>query len=190
MELGFNELRAANLQRCRQFRNGQGDLCHPNGVDDWDSSKWLQAFIGEVGELANILKKVERGDITLEESMPSIEKEYADSMIYLDLWAARNGVNLARAVVDKFNEVSRRVKSDVMLQQYHADYAVNLGREAYESYCGQTGWKSLATGAELPQWYDLRDDIRQAWMVSAAWVVGRVMRLNGLDKLEPIVPGT
>lgn len=33
----------------------------------------------------------------------------------------------------------------------------------YEAYCEHTGWKSLATGQDLPQWSDLRPDIKEAW---------------------------
>lgn len=57
---------------------------------------------------------------------------------------------------------------------------MNLAREAYEAYANHTGWKSLATGSPLPQWADLSDAIRSAWMVSTAWVVGRVLREHGV----------
>jgi hypothetical protein len=66
-----------------------------------------------------------------------------------------------------------------------ANYSVNLGKEAYEAYCQHTGWKALATGADLPPWAGLNESIRQAWLVTAAWIVGRVMRLNGLETLQP-----
>ena len=72
---------------------------------------------------------------------------------------------------------------------HQADYAVNLGKEAYERYCTHTGWKSLATGARLPPWTELKPEIREAWMVTAAWIVGRTMRLNGLteSQLTPLL---
>jgi NTP pyrophosphatase (non-canonical NTP hydrolase) len=187
MDLGFDELRAANVKRCREFRNAQGVMCHPEGVDGWSPSQWMVAVVGEVGETANILKKVERGDFTLESVREDLRRELADVQTYLDLLAASLGVDLGRATVDKFNEVSERVGSDVKLHEHRADYAVNLAREAYEAYCQYAGWKSIVTGADLPQWPSLNDSIRQAWMVSAAWVVGRVMRLNGLVQLQTIV---
>lgn len=83
---------------------------------------------------------------------------------------------------------------DVSLAQFEqlasmeADYAVNLGREAYEAYCRHTGWKSLATGADLPQWPVLKPEIQQAWMVSTAWVIGRVMRIHGIQDPLPVAP--
>lgn len=51
---------------------------------------------------------------------------------------------------------------------------MNIAQEAYEAYANHTGWKSLATGANLPQWDKLPDAIKAAWQVSAGWVAGRV----------------
>lgn len=50
---------------------------------------------------------------------------------------------------------------------------MNLAQEAYEAYANHTGWKSLATGQPLPQWDTLSQAIKDAWMVSTAWVVGK-----------------
>lgn len=58
--------------------------------------------------------------------------------------------------------------------------AFHAGREAYEAYCRQTGWKSLVSGAPLPQWPELSAEIQSAWSCSAAWVAGRVLRRAGL----------
>lgn len=41
------------------------------------------------------------------------------------------------------------------------------GRAAYEAYCGKTNWKSLATGADLPTWFQQKQEIRDAWEVAA-----------------------
>ncbi len=47
----------------------------------------------------------------------------------------------------------------------------DYGRIAYEAYCGKTDWKSLVSGAALPQWNALKPEIRDAWDVAAAAVV-------------------
>lgn len=47
----------------------------------------------------------------------------------------------------------------------------SLGQIAYEAYCGKTAWKSLATGADLPQWADLKTEIKDSWGVAAEAVV-------------------
>lgn len=38
-----------------------------------------------------------------------------------------------------------------------------IGQVAYEAYCESTGWKSLISGAQLPQWIDLNKTIQDAW---------------------------
>lgn len=58
---------------------------------------------------------------------------------------------------------------------------MDLAREAYEAYAGQTKWKSLVSGAPLPQWPDLSAEIQSAWRVSAGWVAGRVLRQKAAE---------
>lgn len=38
-----------------------------------------------------------------------------------------------------------------------------LAKVAYEAYCAHTGWKSLVSGATLPQWVDVKPEIKAAW---------------------------
>lgn len=45
------------------------------------------------------------------------------------------------------------------------------GQVAYEAYCGSNGWKSYVTGASLPQWEDVKEEIRNAWEVSASHLI-------------------
>lgn len=131
--LGLSTLREANLKRLPQFRDRQGRIAHakPDG-SDWSRAEWLQAVVGEVGELANLLKKVKRGDFTAEQ-MPEVEqeiqKEFADIVIYLDIFAAQCGVDLDRAVREKFNEVSRRVGATVFIGD-DGDWHLRAPKEA------------------------------------------------------------
>lgn len=116
MALSFSELRRANLERCKEFRDGQGRLCHPNGVIDWSITDWTNAMAGETGEACNVAKKMKRGDFAIEaEGIEKLAKELADAVTYADLAAARAGIDLGKAVRDKFNEVSDRVGSAVKL---------------------------------------------------------------------------
>lgn len=112
MSLTFRALRAANLDRLPQFRDAKGRLSHsrPDGFD-WPLSQWANAVCGELGEAANLIKKIERGDFTLEEARESLADELADIVTYLDLLANRAGVDLGAATVSKFNRVSKRVKA-------------------------------------------------------------------------------
>jgi NTP pyrophosphatase (non-canonical NTP hydrolase) len=108
--LTFNTLRSANIKRLPLFKDAKGRPAHsePDG-SDWSLGEWCNAVLGELGEAANIIKKVKRGDLTLDEARESLAKEYADVVIYLDLLAFRTGVNLGEAVMAKWNEVSKRV---------------------------------------------------------------------------------
>jgi NTP pyrophosphatase (non-canonical NTP hydrolase) len=100
------------------FKNRNGDLVHdkPDG-SDWGLSQWSNAVLGELGEAANIIKKVDRGDMTMDEARPILADELADVMIYLDILAFRCGVDLGDATISKFNRVSRHISCNVHLVQ-------------------------------------------------------------------------
>ena len=106
--LTFGALRRANIARVRLFLNSKGQLAHTDGVMDWSPNDWMTALCGEVGELANLLKKVRRGDFSPAEAHKQISDELADVQIYLDLLAERMDIDLADATASKFNEVSTR----------------------------------------------------------------------------------
>lgn len=98
----FDELRQANVRRCE-------DVFHP--LESWSPTDWACALAGEAGETCNAVKKLMRGDGSIE----AIAAELADTVIYADLLAARLGVDLGAAVRAKFNAVSEKLGSDVRL---------------------------------------------------------------------------
>lgn len=105
-ELTFDAFRAANVARCVKW--------HPAGISSWSPSDWLTAVTGELGELASLLKmrNRERDGLPGNKFSPTqkqVADEIADVLTYLDLLAEALGVNLGRAAVSKFNEVSERV---------------------------------------------------------------------------------
>lgn len=116
MSISFSDLREANKTRLPLFKNRLGKPAHsePDG-SDWCLAQWCNAVCGELGEAANLIKKIERGDMTLDAGRPLLAKELADVATYLDLLAFRAGVDLGEATRDKFNEVSDRVGCDVKL---------------------------------------------------------------------------
>lgn len=154
MSLKFDVLRAANTARLPQFKNKHGELAHSKADgSDWTPAQWLQAVVGELGEYANVRKKFERGDLTAEEFRVEAEKELADVQTYLDILAMRcldydriifvnqasglkqammervvhpTGVDLGKATITKFNQVSSRVKSTVRISvdgnHYRTDF--------------------------------------------------------------------
>jgi NTP pyrophosphatase (non-canonical NTP hydrolase) len=116
MKLTFDALRTANKARLPLFKNAKGELAHsqPDG-SDWCLAQWSNAVLGELGEAANLIKKVDRGDFTLDETRESIGKELADVQTYLDILAFRCGIDLGEATISKFNEVSDRVGVNIKL---------------------------------------------------------------------------
>ena len=104
--LTFEEFRAANAARCLRW--------HPAGIESWSASDWMTAIVGELGELASLIKmrNRERDGLPGNKFSPTdkqIGEEAADVLTYLDLFCAMHGIDLARAAVMKFNEVSARV---------------------------------------------------------------------------------
>jgi NTP pyrophosphatase (non-canonical NTP hydrolase) len=122
--LTFNTLRAANKHRLPQFKDAQGRIAHSQDGSDWSNAEWLQAMTGEVGELANVLKKVRRGDFTQQDKQQEIADELADIATYLDILAYRLGVDLGHAVINKFNRVSQRVGASTRIRSDGSDYYI------------------------------------------------------------------
>jgi NTP pyrophosphatase (non-canonical NTP hydrolase) len=105
-ELTFDELRDADVERAN---SAWGDS---HTLDSWSPTDWACAVAGEVGEACNLIKKLRRGeDIPVQ----AIAFELADAVGYIDLLAARLGIDLGEAVREKFNIVSERVGSKVRL---------------------------------------------------------------------------
>ena len=106
-DLNLAVLRHANLRRCGRW--------HPGGVHDWSLSDWGVATAGELGEALNVVKKLNRardglvGNAVGEaELRQALADELADVAIYLDIFAAAAGVDLAEAIVSKFNRTSEK----------------------------------------------------------------------------------
>lgn len=97
---GFRAFRESNRTRCETYFHS---------VQEWSASDWMTAVAGEVGEAANIIKKLRRGDYKDEwQAREEIAMELADVVTYVDLLAARFSLDLGWAVVRKFNIVSER----------------------------------------------------------------------------------
>lgn len=70
------------------------------------------AAAGEMGEVCNVVKKMERKHLKKDQNQASkLGGEIADVIIYLDLLAEKNGLDLGTEIQRKFNIVSRRVGS-------------------------------------------------------------------------------
>lgn len=92
----------------------------PNGfnhpMSSWSLSDWMTATLGELGEAANVAKKLNRvrdgitGNSEAPEQLRSnLADEIADAFIYLDLLAQSEGIDLATAVRTKFDKTSAKI---------------------------------------------------------------------------------
>ena len=68
----------------------------------------LVSLTGEVGETANIVKKVVRGDFLLDEKKTDLQEELADIFIYLLKIAYQLGLDLEKAYFEKMENNRRR----------------------------------------------------------------------------------
>lgn len=102
MSLTFLRLRTINAQRCERWHR----------LDSWTLSDWGVAAAGEMGEACNVIKKLNRvrdnvfGATFETATLEDLADELADTIMYIDLLAARAGIDLEDAVRRKFNAVS------------------------------------------------------------------------------------
>ena len=107
--LDLSVLRPLNVQRAKE-----GFRCY----DNQPLTYWTTALAGEVGELCNMIKKmqrVERGGLdggssyTAKDITPDMLKEEIGGIaIYLDLLASLLGLSLEEAIVHTFNSKSAK----------------------------------------------------------------------------------
>jgi NTP pyrophosphatase (non-canonical NTP hydrolase) len=106
----------------KEFSEMNRERCEsPHGfnhhLSDWTLSDWMTATVGELGEAANIVKKLNRfrdgipgnGDIDPDTLKANLADELADAYTYLDLMAQAAGIELEQAVLAKFTKKSREI---------------------------------------------------------------------------------
>lgn len=89
-------------------------------LSDWSLSDWFTATLGELGEAANVAKKLNRvrdgipgNDLPEVELRAALRRELADTFIYLDLLCQREGIDLGEAVREAFNAKSRQIGCEI-----------------------------------------------------------------------------
>lgn len=110
----FHDFSAVNRQRSE---SPQG---FNHRLDSWSTSDWMTATLGELGEAANLVKKLNRvrdgipGNWQTEEELrEALRHEIADVFIYLDLMAQSLGFELEDAVREKFDRTSAKIGSEI-----------------------------------------------------------------------------
>lgn len=107
------------LKHLREQSSARADDWHHD--QKWNVMEWGCAMAGEAGEACNVAKKIRRveqgiqrrkeegyGPVTLENLRAKLAEEIADTIIYLDLLAANQGIDIETAVTTKFNSVSEQ----------------------------------------------------------------------------------
>ena len=110
MPMTFGEFSQANRARCE---SPQG-FKHP--LTGWSTSDWMTALVGEVGEAANVVKKLNRyrdgvpgNKVPEAELRDQLRRELGDVFVYLDLMAQSLGFTIADAAAEVFNAKSDEI---------------------------------------------------------------------------------
>lgn len=107
----YTTFRYANRTRC-ESSNGFNHELH-----SWSISDWMTAVTGELGEAANLVKKLNRirdkvpgnrPEETEASLLAELQDEIADVGIYLDLLSQRLGFDLVKAMIEKYNKTSEK----------------------------------------------------------------------------------
>lgn len=105
--MDFDTFSALNRARCESEKGFNHRL------NSWTLSDWMTATAGELGEAANVVKKLNRyrdgirGNTESEHALhEKLKREIADTFIYLDLMAQAAGFSLGQAVAITFDEKS------------------------------------------------------------------------------------
>lgn len=87
-----------------------------HALKSWSLSDWMTATVGELGEAANVAKKLNRvrdgipgNKETADQLREMLADEIADTFIYLDLMCQSQGISLEDAVIRKFNITSKKI---------------------------------------------------------------------------------
>jgi NTP pyrophosphatase (non-canonical NTP hydrolase) len=98
-----------NMRRCEKWHVGD---------QPWTAERWITAIVGELGEMANVRKKIFRAEDgstgilkgeTLESLKYEEKKEWADTMLYMLLFAGHMGWDPEEAIRDVFNRKSEQL---------------------------------------------------------------------------------
>lgn len=116
MAMTFGQFSEANRARCESPKG----FNHP--LSGWSTSDWMTAMVGEVGEAANVVKKLNRvrdgvpgNKISAADLQDQLRKELGDVFVYLDLMCQSLGFSVADAAVEVFNAKSADIGYPISL---------------------------------------------------------------------------
>lgn len=110
-----------NIAHIQLVNQQRANRWHGGDMNNWSGLEWAGAMCGEAGEAANVAKKMRRVELALHGNAKSdhplkyddltreLAGECADVFLYLCLLASRYGIDLERAVIEKFNKKSEQM---------------------------------------------------------------------------------
>ena len=113
MSLTFRKFREVSMLRCKEWTKGQGDP----GVD-FRVLEAAEEFCEAMQRLFGLLKRLKRSDKGMVGGVNTdidLEEEMADTFITFDLLAASLGIDLEKAITEKFNKTSRKYGLSVFI---------------------------------------------------------------------------
>lgn len=117
MSVSFEQFSEANRIRC-ESPQGFNHL-----LNSWSTSDWITAVTGELGESANIVKKLNRSrdgipgnKLSDEELQANLKKELGDVFCYLDLLCQSLGFSALEAAIETFNKKSKEIGYPITLE--------------------------------------------------------------------------
>jgi NTP pyrophosphatase (non-canonical NTP hydrolase) len=115
-QLTFQRFSEVNRLRCES----PDGFSHP--LDSWSTSDWFTALLGELGEAANVAKKLNRvrdgvkgNRETADALRVKLRQELGDAFVYLDLLAQHEGFNIGAAAVEVFDAKSEELSCSIRI---------------------------------------------------------------------------
>ena len=164
-QLTFERFGEINRQRCESSDGFKHQLA------SWSTSDWFTAVMGELGEAANVAKKLNRyrdGVPGNKESADALReklrRELGDTFVYLDLLCQSLGFNIGAAATDVFNAKSDEIGCSIRM---------SVGTPA------PSGWEPIATapkdgtpvlvagagGVDMCSWQDEAPEQRECGVI-------------------------
>jgi NTP pyrophosphatase (non-canonical NTP hydrolase) len=155
----FSDLRSANTSRQEEWN-----------PDDAISLAYRGNELGgECGEAMNVIKKLERERLGIRGSRATVDdlaSELADVMICADLIAMQAGIDLGKAVVDKFNATSEKYDLSTRMEAATATAGGNFAR------------------AHVRLLIDKAAQLGHSGETMASWVIGELMLADPWMRLD------
>jgi NTP pyrophosphatase (non-canonical NTP hydrolase) len=133
------------------------------------------SLAGEAGEIANLVKKLDRGDLDFEQVMNELPAELADVMIYVIKIAYQSGIDLERAIEQKMQVNAQRFPRSA-----RTDHEVSAGDPLLAEAEARAVDLDDATAAALSRIYlveGLQPPARRDHLVAGGLLARRVGKL-------------